>query len=595
MLIRADALQGPLRSGSVLHRQRVLTKKTNRVRFSYAAKRRKSGLAVKPLLSDEDKRKGTITEIDEGDTETPSRKHVASLVECHDSFIHLQSHPEGLLVYDASGRQRILSASQVACLFLHVKDEISVGTAWSKIVAVRFRAESDFKKGSLNAAALEFQEALRLLDDNPALDVYKLCRAGMLYRLGQAYGKLATRADSEACYLEALGLYKRTLGRDHAKNFTILHDLGSLCEEDGYAREAAAMYQRSFAGQLRMLGLSAPETLSSMLDLAAVKVSLGDLEPALLLLGKAVATLDRMFGIKNEVTLSTMDKLSILYQKLGLDVECHNIAARIIPHCRTFFGVEGSITRDAVTRYVDTSENFDFPYEIERILDCYRKSRELESLHVVHRLGRAYMDAGLHRDAAKLFEKLLDDLVVIKGIDSREAFNALSALCVCLQNLGDVERAIEWYSLLVHVASKTHDGHHSRKRIGYAEKRITELRDQRRALIAERKEWGLKKAGSCSTCGCPTRVLCTGKFLCFVKTAAKATNDETTSLQNNALLQSNLPEAQFSLPLSLVHPINHAPGIQFRYRTTQLPRFGPQTGTLPNQLHRKNQQFHRQQ
>lgn len=122
------------------------------------------------------------------------------------------------------------------------------------------------------------------------------------------------------------------------------------------------------------------------------------------------------------------------------------------------------------------------------------------------------MDAGLNRDAAELFETLLDDLAAIRGTDSRATIDALSALCVCHQHLGDVERAIDSYTQLIEMARGTHREHHSRKRIEYAESRIAELVNRRKVLAAERREWGLSEPGACANCGCFTTVLCNSKF-----------------------------------------------------------------------------------
>lgn len=350
-----------------------------------------------------------------------------------------------------------------------------------------------------------------MLQETPGLDIDKLVRAALLHALGQAYRGLNMPAESEACYLESLGLYKRALGRDHPKNFEVLHDLGTLCEKDGYATEAAALYERSFAGRLKALGHNAPETLNSMQDLASLKILLGDLESALLLLEKAVPALDTVFGIQNGTTLNAMNKLSHLYQKLGLDKESRTISGRTIPHCKTFFGLNNPETRDAVMRYLQSSDNFDFPADIKDILEQYRRSRDPESLKVIHRLGRSYMDAGLNRDASDLFEKLVDDFLVVKGPEAPETFDALSALCVSREHLDSIEKAIHAYKQLVNMARKTPEDHPTRKRIGYAEKRITELNRRREVLAAERREWGLNQPGPCRNCNTPTPVLCNCK------------------------------------------------------------------------------------
>jgi tetratricopeptide (TPR) repeat protein len=378
---------------------------------------------------------------------------------------------------------------------------------------MRLRAEALLKQGNSQGAVVEFHNTMKLLDDTPGLDIEKLTRAGILHSMGQAYRSLDLAAEAEACYLESLGLYKRVLGRDHPKNFAVLHEIGSLCEKDGYATEAAALYERSFAGRLKTLGHNAPETLSSMQDLASLKVLLGDLKSALLLLEKAVPALDTVFGIQHATTLNAMNKLSLLYQKLGLEKESRIISGRTIPHCRTVFGLNSSVTRDAVVRYLQSSENFDFPQDIKDILDSYKRSRDGDCLRVIHRLGRSYMDAGLNRDAANLFESLVEDFLAVKGPEAPETFDALSALCVSREHLDSLNKAILAYRQLVHMAKRTPENHHSRKRIGYAEKRISELNRRREILESEKKEWGLYEAEPCENCSSLTTVLCSSTSL----------------------------------------------------------------------------------
>ncbi|KAF9891338.1 hypothetical protein FE257_004193 [Aspergillus nanangensis] len=458
----------------------------------------------------------------EGVTDT---EYVALLRSSQNIFVHMQYLSGGAVIHDASGRQRILQMDEVAQLFLQLKDESTAATIWSRTVNTRLRAEAALKNGNCRAAVVEYHDALRILDSNPALDLDKLARAAMLHSLGQAYRNLDMPAESEACYLEALGLYKRTLGRDSAKNYAVLHDLGALCEKDGYATEAAALFERSFAGRLKTLGHNAPETLSSMQDLASLKVLLGDLESALLLLEKAVPALDTVFGLQNATTLHAMNQLSLLYQKLGLDKESRTICGRSIPHCRSFFGITSPITRDVVVRYLQSSDNFDFPPDIQDILDTYQRSRDPDALRVIHRLGRSYMDAGLNRDAAELFEVLVEDFLTVKGPEAPETFDALSALCVSREHLDSVDKAILAYKQLVHMATRTPEDHHSRKRISYAEKRITELNRRREILAAERKEWGLHAPGPCGNCAESTTVLCnTCKIFRFCSDLCHKTN-----------------------------------------------------------------------
>ncbi|KAL4967396.1 tetratricopeptide repeat protein [Aspergillus stella-maris] len=483
-------------------RGKKLMKRANAIRFSFVTKysRNESRAAVRDSAGSsgdalaqgmDDTQNNSLTTVQDAE-------YVALVRGAQNVFVHMQYISGGAIVHDVSGRQRILQVDEVANLFLQMKNGLSSATALSQALNTRLRGEMLLKQGNAQGAVVEFHNAMKILDDLPGLDIEKQTRAGILHSMGQAYRSLDIPAEAEACYLESLGLYKRAFGRDHARNYTVLHDLGGLCEKDGYATEAAALYERSFAGRLKTLGQNAPETLSSMQNLASLKVLLGDLESALLLLEKAVPALNEVFGIQNATTLNAMNKLSLLYQKLGLEKESRAICARTIPHCRTVF----------VVRYIQSTETFNFPPDVQDIITSYKRSRDGDCLRVVHRLGRAYMDAGLNRDAANLFETLVEDFLAVKGPEAPETFDALSALCVSREHLDAVDKAVLAYQQLVHMAKRTPEQHHSRKRIGYAEKRIAKLNRRREVLEMEKREWGVKEAAPCQNCGCLTSIRC---------------------------------------------------------------------------------------
>ncbi|KAL4945135.1 hypothetical protein BDV06DRAFT_231825 [Aspergillus oleicola] len=500
------------RSRSRSNRGKKLMKQANTIRFSFVTKCSRS--ESRATVRDSAGSSGDALAQGMNETENNSSitvqdaEYIALMRGAQNVFVHMQCISGGAIVHDVSGRQRILQVDEVAKLFLQMKNELSSTTVWSRALSTRLRGETLMKQGNAQGAVVEFHNAIKILDDTPGLDVEKQTRAGILHSMGQAYCSLDIPAEAEACYLESLGLYKRAFGRDHARNYAVLHDLGGLCEKDGYATEAAALYERSFAGRLKTLGQNAPETLSSMQDLASLKVLLGDLESALLLLEKAVPALNEVFGIQNATTLNAMNKLSLLYQRLGLEKESRAICARTIPHCRTVFGLSNTVTRDTMVRYIQSTENFDFPPDIQDIITSYKRSRDGDCLRVVHRLGRAYMDAGLNRDAANLFETLVEDFLAIKGPEAPETFNALSALCVSMEHLDSIDKAVLAYRQLVHMAKRTPEQHHSRKRVGYAEKRIADLNRRREVLEMEKREWGVNEAAPCENCRCLTSIRC---------------------------------------------------------------------------------------
>ncbi|KAB8264007.1 hypothetical protein BDV32DRAFT_91732 [Aspergillus pseudonomiae] len=504
--------KGISRARSTSGRRKKLIKKANSIRFSFVNKYSRSesrAATLESVRTSLEVEKAAEFRQQANQTPLQDAKYVAALRETQNIYIHVQYISGGIVVHDASGRQRILQMDEAAQLFSQLRDELAATTVWSQaLLTTRLRAEASLRQANCRTAVVEYHDALKILEAAPALDDGKLARATVLHSMGQAYHNLDMPTQSEACYLEALGLYKRALGRDSPKNFAVLHDLGALYERDGYATEAAALYERSFAGRLKMLGHNAPETLSTMQDLASLKVLLGDLEAALLLLEKVVPALETVFGLQHATTLNAMNRLSILYQKLGLGTESRTLSNRTIPHCRTFFGIKSPITRDAVVRYFQDSNNFDFPTDIQDILDHYQRSRDPDSLKVIHHLGISYMDNGLNHDAAELFEALVEKFLTIKGPEASETFDALSALCVSREHQDSIDKAILAYKQLIHMASRTPADHPSRKRIGYAERRISNLNRRREILADERKAWSLHEPAQCGNCGTTTKIIC---------------------------------------------------------------------------------------
>ncbi|PWY80918.1 tetratricopeptide repeat domain protein [Aspergillus sclerotioniger CBS 115572] len=500
--------KGVSRARSTSDRGKKLIKRANTIRFSFVTKyARSEGRATtrKSDIISTDARKQATDATQESIADT---EYMALLRGSQNIFIHTQHISGGAIVHDASGRQRILKIDEIAQLFLLMKDELSAASIWARILTTQMRAETALKQDNLDAAIAEHRTALQMLDETPALDIDKQSRAAILHSLGQAYRDLERIDDSEGCYLEALGLIKRTFGRDHPNNFAILHDLGTLFAKAGCATKALTLYERSFAGRLKTLGHNAPETLRSMQDLASLKVSLGDSAAALVLLEKAVPALDTVFGLQNETTLSAKNQLSLLYHRFGLNKEARTICGRTIPYYRAVFGITSPITREAIFRYIVCSENFDFPVEIKDILDQYQHSQDSDALRVIQRLGEAYLTAGLIRDAADLYEALVEDFLAVKGPEAIETYDALSALCIAREQLDSLDKAILAYKQLVYMVRRTPGHSYMQEKIVFAEQRISSLNRRRDMLSGERKEWALHEPRPCEKCSTSTTTLC---------------------------------------------------------------------------------------
>ncbi|KAL1970255.1 hypothetical protein VTN77DRAFT_5415 [Rasamsonia byssochlamydoides] len=503
------------RSESGASQPRKLLKRENAVRFSFVSKGSKS---INTSSRSESRTSRRMSEQQDG-RKSPGPNLPSNIPATQDGeqepggsnrspFIHLRMTSDGAVVEDVSGRQRILPMELVAYIYSIISRDFSSTATRTKIGALQSRAEMNLQQGHPKAAIAAYREILDILRQNPTMDIDLSSTAGVLHRLGYAYSSLGLAGESESCYLQALAIYRRAYGRDYPPNFTILNDLAILCEQDGYATEAAELYERALAGRLRVLGQHAPETLGTMQELAKIKICLGDLESALVLFEEVVPAFETVLGLQNESTLNAMNNLSMLYHKLGLNDQSLTVLRKMLPHCKTAVGIDSPLTRNAITRYVQESSNFDFPPEVKHVLDHYRRSRLADNLRVLQGLGRAYMNAGLNRDACELFELLFEEFSAIKGADSLESFDALSGLCVSLEYLGSLDKAIQSYGRLLQLAHKTPPDHPARVRMEYARKRVTDLIHRREVLTAERRAWSLFEEGPCLTCQSNTSCLC---------------------------------------------------------------------------------------
>lgn len=346
-------------------------KKENSVRFSFVSKPKRSEETART----ESRTSNRVLEQIENNANINSSR--ALLVNEYNAnpFVHMRITPDGAIVEDLSGRQRVLQLEQIAYVYSIISADSSLAAMRARINSMQFRAETYLEDRRLKEAIAAYKEILDILIKHPALDTNLRARSGILHRVGYIYSALGRAGESEYYFLKALAIYRRIYGRDQGVIYELLNDIAKLCERDGYATEASALYERVLAGRLRVLGHNDPETLNSMQELANIKTNLGDLESALQLLEYAVPAFETVLGLQNENTLISMSILSVLYQKLGLNEKSLEVSRKMLPHCKTVVGCDSSLTRNAVIRYLENCASFDFPKDLKQIIDHYRRSK----------------------------------------------------------------------------------------------------------------------------------------------------------------------------------------------------------------------------
>jgi len=169
------------------------------------------------------------------------------------------------------------------------------------------------RDGEYHEAFEYFWQALRYYE---AFDPDSLDAASTLGAVAGVYGKLGEYSEALECYLRALVIQERELGRDHLDVATTLHNLGVVSEKLSDHTEALESLQRAAAIRKRQLGGSHPMTARTLHSIGIVYSQVLDYDASLASYRQALEICQRRDG-EGTHAAATLNNMGVVYAKLG--------------------------------------------------------------------------------------------------------------------------------------------------------------------------------------------------------------------------------------------------------------------------------------
>lgn len=428
----------------------------------------------------------------------------------------IQAHgtPGGVLINDSSGRARWITGEALAVINDGLQDSTRTAAARAKSSALCQRANVSTGKGELKDAVWSWQQVLDLFREAPTIDPDGGFQLVVLHELAQIYSRMGNSVDAEICWINALERSQVRFGRENPNNFMFINHLAILYEKQGRSGDAAEMYRRSIAGRIKLLGLDSKDTLLSQYALGTICIKVGDLRTGMKLYDQVLPGFERAYGSDDLKILNILDDLSTGYHQLQMRKEANARSGRMISRALSAVGPDNLLTAAAISRYIQTTDNFDFPEDLGSILRHYQETKSDDGLAVLQDLGKAYMDNGLLRSGVEIFMLVFEALTVSKGDTHQDTLDALQDLCLCLENLDVFDRAIQTLTNLQQLANRA-KGEHPHSYEKSAKDRIASQRQQQARVNQEWHMWNMDVAGLCRAPGCTnvTTSLCSSKSL----------------------------------------------------------------------------------
>jgi len=169
------------------------------------------------------------------------------------------------------------------------------------------------RDGEYHEAFEYFWQALRYYE---AFDPDSLDAASTLGAVAGVYGKLGEYSEALECYLRALVIQERELGRDHLDVATTLHNLGVVSEKLSDHAEALESLQRAAAIRERQLGASHPTTARTLHSIGIVYSQVLDYDASLASYRRALEICRQRDG-EGTHAAATLNNMGVVYAKLG--------------------------------------------------------------------------------------------------------------------------------------------------------------------------------------------------------------------------------------------------------------------------------------
>jgi tetratricopeptide (TPR) repeat protein len=186
---------------------------------------------------------------------------------------------------------------------------------------------NDLRTQQASAATRLWGDFGRVIDDGNKSEVSDA------YHRADDYERRGELNEAEGHFLRAAIGAKGCFGEDKT-TFWILNRLGVNLEVQGKVEEAAAIYRRSLAGRLKVLGPEHVDTLITMHELAMANLNLGHADSSRILLERASSGFKRCCGTLNPFTVFSMANLAIVYESLGMRERSEALHEQVVPRLK---------------------------------------------------------------------------------------------------------------------------------------------------------------------------------------------------------------------------------------------------------------------
>jgi tetratricopeptide (TPR) repeat protein len=187
------------------------------------------------------------------------------------------------------------------------------------------------RDGEYHEAFEYFWVALRYYE---AFEPETIDCAVTLQAIAGVYGKIGEFSEALECYVRALPIRERELGKDHPDVAATLHNLGVVLEKLSDHDEALDNLTQALSIRERRLGVSHPQTARTLHSIGIVYSQIMDYTSALAFYERALSICRKRPG-EGTHAAATLNNMGVVYAKLGqtqLALEHHEQALAIQEH-----------------------------------------------------------------------------------------------------------------------------------------------------------------------------------------------------------------------------------------------------------------------
>jgi len=179
-------------------------------------------------------------------------------------------------------------------------------------------------------------------------------RAQMMGVMGQVYGNLGLYARAQSLLTQAIDIRRRLLGVTHPQTLSSMDDLGWTLNREGRYADAEKLQRATVDTRRRILGPQHPDTLRSMSNLASTLTQEGHYTEAEKLGQETLQIQRRVLGPEHPDTLVTMTNLANTSYREGRYAEAEKLQRETLDIQRRVLGPEHPDTLRSTSNLANT-------------------------------------------------------------------------------------------------------------------------------------------------------------------------------------------------------------------------------------------------